>query len=442
MTNNENASETNNKKQAAQTRQRRANSAPAQGQAILPDNIEPWNEAVDPKMLLDELVQTFNRFAILPKHCDTALALWVAFTWCVDALQVSPILALCSPEKQCGKTTVLSLVGKLSARPLRTSNISMAAIFRVIEMSEPTLLIDEADTFIRESEEMRGILNSGHTRDNAFVIRVTGENHEPRQFSTWSPKAIALIGKLPDTLHDRSIVVNLRRKIQGETTEKLRHMETELFEVLNQKLKRFADDNLEALSMHRPTPPDTVSDRSADNWEPLLSIAALAGKEWQERALKALEALSDRENDASSIGTDLLADIEIILGNTAEGKISSSELIIQLCSDDEKSWLTYNRGKPITPRQVVKILSQYGIASKTIRLGHLTPKGFDHGQFEDAFNRYLHGSSESAATTPQVNETNDTDVADTASWLYTLGSRPVENCGDVADILEDSEIPF
>ena len=32
-------------------------------------------------------------------------------------------------------------------------------------------------------------------------------SNEPRRFSTWCPKAIALIGKLPPTLHDRAIEI-------------------------------------------------------------------------------------------------------------------------------------------------------------------------------------------------------------------------------------------
>ena len=75
------------------------------------------------------------------------------------------------------------------------------------------MLIDEADSFLRNSDELRGVLNSGHTRDSAFVIRTVGEDHEPRRFSTWGAKAIALIGKLPDTLADRSIEVRTEAQI-------------------------------------------------------------------------------------------------------------------------------------------------------------------------------------------------------------------------------------
>ena len=64
-------------------------------------------------------------------------------------------------------------------------------------------MIDEADTFLAEAEELRGVLNSGHRRTGE-VIRDVGDDFEPRRFSTWAPVAIAAIGKIPGTLEDRS----------------------------------------------------------------------------------------------------------------------------------------------------------------------------------------------------------------------------------------------
>jgi hypothetical protein len=52
----------------------------------------------------------------------------------------------------------------LPCRSALASNISPAAIFRYVEASHPTLLIDEAETFVTGNEEVRGILNSGLPR--------------------------------------------------------------------------------------------------------------------------------------------------------------------------------------------------------------------------------------------------------------------------------------
>jgi putative DNA primase/helicase len=77
--------------------------------------------------------------------------------------------------------------------------VTAPVVFRAVEKWKPTLLIDEADTFLHDSDELRGVLNSGHNRRSAIIIRTVGEDHEPKQFSTWCPKVISKIGKLPPT---------------------------------------------------------------------------------------------------------------------------------------------------------------------------------------------------------------------------------------------------
>src|SRR5262249_24304684 len=142
-------------------------------------------------------------------------ALWVLYTYCFDKFSISPILAITSPEKRCGKTTLLKILSRLVSRPIPTSNMTASSIFRVIEACHPTLLIDEADSFLRDNEDMRGILNGGNSIEFSNVMRSIGRgggDFEPQVYSVWYPKAIALIGQLPDTLEDRSIVVRMQRK--------------------------------------------------------------------------------------------------------------------------------------------------------------------------------------------------------------------------------------
>src|SRR5262249_47237095 len=54
--------------------------------------------------------------------------------------------------------------GTQACRALTTSNITAPALFRTIEQCGPTLLTDESDTFAAENGELRGVINSGHTR--------------------------------------------------------------------------------------------------------------------------------------------------------------------------------------------------------------------------------------------------------------------------------------
>lgn len=147
--------------------------------------IEPWPEPVEGAELLDDVCNALRRYLVLPEGSAETLALWAVHTHAYECFAHSPRLAITSPEKGCGKTTTLDVIGELVARPLPTSNATTAAIFRSIEKARPTLLIDEADTFLKDNEELRGVLNAGHRRGGQ-IIRTVGDDYEPRQFSTWT----------------------------------------------------------------------------------------------------------------------------------------------------------------------------------------------------------------------------------------------------------------
>jgi len=255
--------------------------------AVTPERwfVVPWDTPVDTAELLTTARNTFVRYVILPDHAATAMALWTLHAWALDAAYVSPFLIFSSPEMRYGKSTALRVLYRVCPRTALASNISPAAVFRYVEAWHPTLLIDEAETFVTGNDEIRGILNSGHTRDTATVIRLVGDKHEPKEFSTWSAKSIAAIGKLSGTLRDRSIDVPMKRKKPGERVAKLRDRDTDTFLEIRRKARRWADDNIAKLEKAHPSIPEGLNDRASDNWEPLLAIADLAGNEWPTLAL-------------------------------------------------------------------------------------------------------------------------------------------------------------
>lgn len=355
--------------------------------------IPPFSKPVELNKLLEELEEVFKRYAVLPEHVTTALALWCVFTYLIDVMDIAPILVISSPEKRCGKTTLLSILLKLVYKPLPASNISAAALFRTIQTWKPTLIIDEADTFIKNSDDLRGVINSGHTRPTAYVIRTVGDDHNPKQFSTWGAKVIAVIGDVPDTINDRSIVISLKRKLSHERIEKIRNADPLIFDNLRSKVLRFANDNAETIKNIRPSFPTdlNISDRALDNWEPLLVIAELAGKDWINKVYQAAQALSLNETDTTSVGVELLQDIQKIFTEKNITEISTKDLIDALCEDEESRWASYNykgNDKKITARQISKILKEYKIKSKNVRFGQEVPKGYEKIQFEDAWKRY------------------------------------------------------
>ncbi len=161
------------------------------------EEVEPWPEPVDGADLLDDVTHALARHVIADKETLRAAALWAAFTWLVDVVQVAPIANITAPEKRCGKSILLTALGKLANRPLQVSNIAPAALYRSIELWAPTLLIDEVDAFLAAHEDARGILNAGFTRDSAIVIRCVGDDHMPTAFNVWAPRRCAVSARSP-----------------------------------------------------------------------------------------------------------------------------------------------------------------------------------------------------------------------------------------------------
>lgn len=385
-------------------------------------DITPWDSPVIPSELLNEITDTIQRFIILDKHQAQSAALWIAATWFTDVIHCAPILLINAPEKACGKTQLLTVLAKLAPRAAQASNISSSVLFRMIETFKPTLFIDEIETVLGDNEELRGIINAGHTRDSAQVWRsvAKGDDFEAKCFHVFCMKAIAGINaiKLSETVTSRSIIIGLRRKRADENVVRIRHAPADLFCNLAAKLARFANDFSESLKNTRPDLPDALGDRDQDNWEPLLQIAMVAGGHWPETAISASLTLSKELQSPQSSANELLADIQEIFEEKLVIKMTTTDLINALCEDTEKSWATYNRGKQLSPRQLASKLKDYGITSKTIRINNYeTAKGYEADEFADAFQRYLNDSEKLPSQGNKIYMPNDNGlvpVTDTA----------------------------
>lgn len=410
----------------------------------LVEQTDPYHLAVNPEEVLNEIRAAFNLHAILPPHADVAMTLWVVMTWFIDALQIAALLIIRSPESECGKTTVKDLVQQFVRRPLSNEGVTTAALFRVVEQEQPTLLLDDADSWLLldPKDERHSLINSGHKRGGR-VLRCVGKNHDLKAFSTFCAKVIAFIGKSKDTLHNRSIEIVLRRKMAGEKIVPLRNASGGRYELLRAKLARMEVDYWCIISKAKPTLPAGIDNRAADNWEALFAIADIAGGEWPSLANKAALALIKGKEPVVSIGVEMLADIQQIFETKRIDKIRTVELVQALCDDSEAAWATYNQGKQASPRQISKILEEYQIKPKTIRFRHKgTAKGYELGCFQDAFARYLHILPEnvvSSVTPSQPNNNASLSVTDKPSQnlsvtqSVTLEPSSINDCYGVTD---------
>jgi hypothetical protein len=246
--------------------------------------------------ILDVVLAFVTRFVSMTAHQARVVALWVAHTYAFDAADTTPYLSVNSPEKQSGKTRLLEVAEKIVMNPWLTGRTTAAALVRKINGQHPTLLLDESDTAFQQEKEyvaaLRGILDTGYRKSGKASLCVgQGAAIEVRDFQTFSPKAIAGIGQLPDTVRDRSIPIKLKRARRGAVARfREREANREGLEIAA-RLATWCAANLETLRQARPEILTQLSDRQSDCCEPLLAIADLAGGEWPEIARKALVEL-------------------------------------------------------------------------------------------------------------------------------------------------------
>ena len=394
----------------------------ASGGSVFLEEPEPWPDAVSGQEVLEAIVAIVKRYVALPVEAAVAVALWVLSTFAFAATTVAPVLAITSPVMRCGKSTLLDVLGALVWKALITSNITTAALFRTIEKYGPTLLFDEGDTLVGQHEDMRGVLNASHYKTTARVIRTVGDSYEPRVFSTWCPKAIALIGKLPTTLQDRSIHIAMRRRAPGERLERLRRdrINDDLRE-LRQKASRWAQDNLDAIRAADPEDLAGLHDRAQDNWRPLLAIADVLGGEWPEKARVAARALEGAEDGSDSAAeVQLLNDIREIFREKQADIVSSAELVQTLHALEDRPWGEWKRGKPISQHQLARLLRKFSIVPTQGRNPDGSRvRGYRRSDFEDAFTRYLPSDSGQPVNSSDDNILRDSPGRDTLGTVPT-----------------------
>jgi hypothetical protein len=358
-----------------------ADDAPGQGRAVKILDVLPWRDPVEGHHVASALAAALKNYVVLSDVSADAIALWVLHTWMVKKFTISPRLAITSPTKGCGKTTVLRFLNQVVCRPKRAGSISPPALFRAVEQFEPTILLDETEKYIEHGSDLHALLNEGHCKGGT-VLRVLGDKLELREFAIFGAVAFARNGSLPDDLEQRSIVIEMQRRLADEPLSELREDRCELFN-LARMCARWADDC--DVGENDPDMGGLIN-RNADNWRALFAIADAIGLNWPRRIRQAAAMLAPRGNDTA--GTMVLADILTIFDERGE-RIWSEEMCEYLASIEGRPWAEFGRTrKPISKHQLARLLAKFHIEPVNVRVGERVRRGYHRHQFADAWRRY------------------------------------------------------
>ena len=273
-------------------------------------------------------------------------------------------------------------------------------------MSCPTLLIDELDNAIDENRDLLAILNGGHNRAMAHVLRSVGDGVDftPRRFSAWSPKALGTIKTLPGTLADRAIIIPMSRKRPGDIVARVLSTDNPQFARLRSQCLRWSEDHAAELTGADPSLPKALDDRAADNWRPLKAIADVLGDRWSKLCSEAAEVLSRERGEDETTGVALLLALKAIFAAHAEeifdrqgkpdGKAMHTEDILPKLHDADcpLEGIRTRSEKPITDRGLARLLKGFRIKPGLVTIAGTEKRGYRVADFDDAFSRYCPSS--------------------------------------------------
>jgi hypothetical protein len=255
------------------------------------------------------------------------------------------------------------------------------------------LLIDEVDNAdLGNSALLRAVLNSGHCRGGCVIRVIDGE---PKRFSTFSPIAIAAIGNLPLPLTQRSIVIRMQRADGARNLRRLDDVNATVdLDLAYRHVFLWART---AKLNPDPAMPVELTNRAADNWRPLLSVAATFGPDWEAKAREAAIYLQHECSD-EDIGVMLLVDIRRIFNAPHVSRVSSADLVGRLTDLDDTDWREFRgrngdeQPRPLSQIQLATLLRPFGIRSKSVwyleRPRRRSQKGYTRDQFRPIWARY------------------------------------------------------
>ena len=150
------------------------------------------------------------------------------------------------------------------------------------------------------------------------------------------------------------------------------------FEQLSDRLQAWLKKYRPQFKDAEPDMPKSFDGRVADKWRILLAIAEHAGGTWPERARRAALALTG-EREASD-GEVLLGAIRKVFAESKQSRLSSTDL----CGGMQSQAILTTQ-----PQLLAQALKAFGIAPTAMRISGKSLRGYDIGQFADAFSRYL-----------------------------------------------------
>ncbi len=267
------------------------------------------SEPPDPAEVFQRLCKCIAHFIDFPSDrapgMAATLALWAMLTYAYPAWPAIPYLYLGGPMGS-GKTRVFEVLSRLVFRPLQSSNMTGAALFRTLHSRGGTLLYDEAERLKQSTPdvgEINSMLLAGYkSGGRATRLEPVGDTFRTVEFDVFGPKALACVRGLPEALSSRCIPVMMfragkdspkpRRHIDGQA-ERWRTLRADLHAMALE----YGPDFLDLAARGHVCP--AMSGRQYELWQPLLALASWVEDHGAKGLLALMQGFATASNESA-----------------------------------------------------------------------------------------------------------------------------------------------
>ena len=265
-------------------------------------------DKTEPKKLFQLMDECSRGYFDYPNEFDYSYYnLWNIGTYFYELFDAFPYNDY-TGTKRSGKTKALEFQKHVCFNAIMSADMSGSSVFRMIEGTGATLLLDETEQYGNKKNEsaqqVRTILMQGFLKDQ-FAIRSEGKANEgftPVTFNLYSPKSMAHINAFDDVLEDRCISHLMRRSKNKDMLDSWPDNKNPLFQKIRNLCYRlfldYADEiyNLQEEAKHLIP----VSGRELKLWTPIITLALFFEKHGKSGLValiqdKAKESSEDRQ---------------------------------------------------------------------------------------------------------------------------------------------------
>ncbi len=324
-------------------------------------------EDVDGRDLLNRIRALFTDHVIFRDERTSALlGTWIIGTYLFKVFRFYGYLWVNSPVKRCAKSLVLEILALLCFNSTsRLVDPSSSFLFREVDRNDGTLILDEIESLggadKDQKSELISLLNAGFQRGSQ-APRMESKNREfvVAYFNAYSPKAMAGIKSIIDTLEDRSFKIPMARKTKSEVVKRfnLRALDSTIEKIREDCFiwaLRYAGDMAEVYEQDSEFPGiQSLDDRLKDILEPLLSIGSVIDMQSNDATMSTVKNLihlacdmgrgrDEQEALSGSIPAvvNLLKDM---VNGIGERFVSVDDLFSRFQGDEDLSFIQSKRG--------------------------------------------------------------------------------------------------